>query len=58
MNTMTSKPNRTHEFQSPELRDFITIFLGSCTVMVVQIAITRILSVVVWYHFAFFTISL
>jgi hypothetical protein len=58
MDTMTSKPNHTLEFQSPEPRDFITIFLVSCAVMVFQIAITRVLSVVVWYHFAFFTISL
>ncbi len=39
-------------------RDYWSIFLVSCAVMLYQIALTRVLSVVVWYHFAFLTISL
>ena len=41
-----------------EFRDYLTIFLVSCTVMLYQITLTRVLSVVVWYHFAFLTISM
>lgn len=41
-----------------ERRDLATIVLVSFTVMVFQIAVTRVLSVVVWYHFAFLTISM
>lgn len=55
---MASKTDHMHILQPPELRDYITIFIISCAVMVFQIAITRVLSVVVWYHFAFFTISM
>lgn len=39
-------------------RDFVGIFLVSATLIVFQIALTRILSVVAWYHFAFLTISM
>ncbi|HZN37359.1 MAG TPA: hypothetical protein VFD82_01075 [Planctomycetota bacterium] len=42
----------------PERRDYVSIFLLSCSVMVFQIALTRVLSAVVWYHFAFLTISM
>ncbi len=42
----------------PEVRDYVAIFLVSATIMVYQIALTRVLSVVVWYHFAFLAISL
>jgi hypothetical protein len=41
-----------------ERRDFVGIFLVSLTLIVFQIALTRILSVVAWYHFAFLTISM
>ncbi|MFP8880059.1 MAG: hypothetical protein VCE43_11735, partial [Myxococcota bacterium] len=43
---------------TPERRDYLTIFAVSCAVLTLQIALTRILSVVVWYHFAFLTISI
>ncbi|MDZ4774142.1 MAG: hypothetical protein SGI72_13515 [Planctomycetota bacterium] len=39
-------------------RDYVSIFLVSATLIVFQIALTRILSVVAWYHFAFLTISM
>lgn len=42
----------------PERRDYLTIMAVSFTVLTLQIALTRILSVVVWYHFAFLTISI
>ena len=42
----------------PEFRDYLTIFFVSCTVMLYQITLTRVLSVVVWYHFAFLIISM
>lgn len=39
-------------------RDRLTIALVSAAVVLYEIAITRILSVVLWYHFAFLSISL
>jgi hypothetical protein len=50
---MTSSSN-----EQPDRRDYWSIFLVSCAVMLYQITLTRVLSVVVWYHFAFLTISL
>jgi len=44
--------------ETPEFRDYLTIFLVSAAVMFYQITLTRVLSVVVWYHFAFLTISM
>ncbi len=44
--------------QQPDWHDYVSIFLVSCAVMFYQIALTRVLSVVVWYHFAFLTISM
>jgi hypothetical protein len=44
--------------ESLDYRDYLTICLVSFAIMIYQIALTRILSVVVWYHFAFLTISL
>jgi len=41
-----------------ELRDLVTIFAVSAAIMLYQLTLTRVLSVVVWYHFAFLTISL
>jgi hypothetical protein len=40
------------------LRPWLTIALVSCAVLLYEIAITRILSVVLWYHFAFLSLSL
>ena len=42
----------------PQWRDYLTIFLVSGCILVFQIALTRVLSVVAWYHFAFLTISM
>jgi len=39
-------------------RDGATIFLVSAAIMLFQIGLTRVLSVVAWYHFAFLIISL
>ena len=39
-------------------REYLAIALASATVMLYEIAITRILSVVLWYHFAFLAVSL
>jgi spermidine synthase len=41
-----------------ERRDHLAIALISFAVMVFQITLTRVLSVVVWYHWAFLSISL
>lgn len=41
-----------------ESRDYIAIALVSAAVMLYEIGITRILSVVLWYHFAFLAVSL
>src|SRR6187455_3349094 len=40
------------------VRRRIAIALVSATVLMLQIAVTRILSVIIWYHWAFFAISL
>lgn len=42
---------------APSHRDHVSIALLSCAVLVLQITLTRVLSVVVWYHWAFLTIS-
>jgi hypothetical protein len=44
--------------QSKPGRDLAVIALVSSTVLIFEIAITRLLSVVLWYHFAFLAISL
>src|SRR5262245_33399520 len=48
---------RAHE-PAPNLTNCFAIGLVSCGVLIYEIAITRILSVVLWYHFAFLAISL
>jgi hypothetical protein len=42
----------------PSRRDYWIIALVSCAVLIYEIAIVRLLSVVLWYHFAFLAISL
>jgi len=39
-------------------RDYAAIALVSCATLLLEIAFTRLLSVVLWYHFAFLTVSL
>jgi hypothetical protein len=43
---------------APGSRDYATIALLSFVVLLYEVAITRILSVVLWYHFAFLSLSL
>ncbi len=46
---------------APEVQDWrghAAIFAVSAAILLFQIALTRVLSVVVWYHFAFLTLSL
>lgn len=43
---------------SQDPRRLVAIALVSAAVILLQVAVTRILSVVVWYHWAFFAISL
>jgi len=52
---MSDSPNSV---PGPSFRDHLTIFWVSFALLVFQIALTRVLSVVVWYHFAFLTISM
>src|SRR5258706_4372223 len=42
----------------PRFRYYAAIALVSCAVLLYEITITRVLSVVLWYHFAFLAISL
>jgi hypothetical protein len=44
--------------RSERWRRYVTIALVSLATLVFQVAITRVLSVVLWYHFAFLSISL
>src|SRR5882757_7667682 len=39
-------------------RAYASIALVSCAVLLYEVTITRVLSVVLWYHFAFLSISL
>jgi hypothetical protein len=39
-------------------REYLIIALLACAVILYEVAITRVLSVVLWYHFAFLSISL
>jgi len=48
----------TADRPSPGRSRFLAIALVSAAVLLLQIATTRILSVVLWYHWAFFSISL
>lgn len=43
---------------APNVRKNVAIALVSACVLLLQIAVTRILSVLLWYHWAFFAISL
>jgi hypothetical protein len=43
---------------APRIRSYAAIALVSCAVLLYEITITRVLSVVLWYHFAFLAISL
>jgi hypothetical protein len=47
-----------HDAPRAKLRAHIAIGLVSCAVLLHEIAITRVLSVVLWYHFAFLAVSL
>ena len=40
------------------LSDYVAMGLVSCAVLIYEIAIIRVLSVVLWYHFAFLAVSL
>ena len=41
-----------------QLRPYVAMGLVSCAVLLYQVAITRVLSVVLWYHFVFLAVSL
>lgn len=43
---------------SPSRAGYWVIALVSCAVLTFEIALTRVLSVVIWYHFAFLVVSL
>src|SRR5436309_10860868 len=61
-----TKPARASRRAPPPLperppapgREYVAIALASAAVMLYEIAVTRILSVVLWYHFAFLAVSL
>jgi len=46
------------EAPSPRISRYVAIALVSCAVLLFEVLITRVLSVVLWYHFAFLSISL
>ena len=55
---MTEAETGVDREAAPAKRDYLTIFLVSGAILIFQVALTRVLSVVVWYHFAFLTISM
>jgi spermidine synthase len=44
--------------ESSSLNRHVAIALISAAVLILQVAVTRILSVIIWYHWAFFAISI
>jgi hypothetical protein len=44
--------------ERPDVRAHIAIALASCAVLLFEVLITRVLSVVLWYHFVFLAVSL
>lgn len=44
--------------QRPDVRAHVAIALASCAVLLFEVLITRVLSVVLWYHFVFLAVSL
>ncbi|HEU4725812.1 MAG TPA: hypothetical protein VFU59_11010, partial [Candidatus Eisenbacteria bacterium] len=54
----TSPSDFDAEPPRPSLSTYVAIGLASAAVLLLEIAITRILSVVLWYHFAFLSVSL
>lgn len=53
-----SKPMSFASLAPPAGARYAAIALVSCAVLIYEVAITRVLSVVLWYHFAFLAISL
>ncbi len=41
-----------------KVRDHVAIALASCAVLLFEVLVTRVLSVVLWYHFVFLSVSL
>jgi hypothetical protein len=39
-------------------RSYVAIGCVACATLIYQVAITRVLSVILWYHFAFLAVSL
>ncbi|MBW2526274.1 MAG: hypothetical protein JRI23_18985 [Deltaproteobacteria bacterium] len=54
---MTGRPRNVFA-RAPWLSSALCIMLASLSVLMLQVALTRILSVVLWYHWAFLSISL
>ena len=46
------------EATRPDLRAHVAIALASCAVLLFEVLVTRVLSVVLWYHFVFLAVSL
>jgi len=42
----------------PDVRAHVAIALASCAVLLFEVLVTRVLSVVLWYHFVFLAVSL
>ncbi len=55
---MTAESRATSSGPIPTSRTYAGIILVSCALLTLEIALTRIFSVLLWYHFAFLAISL
>lgn len=44
--------------ERPDVRAHLAIALASCAVLLFEVLVTRVLSVVLWYHFVFLAVSL
>ena len=55
---LKSKPQPGPGAEPRALEGYLAIALVACALLLYEIAITRVLSVVLWYHFAFLSISL
>src|SRR5690349_12938907 len=55
--TLVLQPESVHVAQAASLRLPLTIAIVSCASLLLELALTRLFSVVLFYHFAFLAIS-
>lgn len=46
------------QLQGPRRSAYVGLFLVSCSTLMLELLLTRIFSVTLWYHFAFMVVSI